>query len=642
MKKVLLVLFILIGTASLAQKPEKGFLDKKSRSEIARYLKSASFREIDSDHDYDLIYQRMDWQIDPAVVYIKGSVTSYFKSTVQDLATIRFDMHDSLSVDSITGGGQLLDYTHLENTLTVQLNRQYNLSETDSFTIFYQGKPNGSGFGSFIQDKHNGIPIIWTLSEPYGAKDWWPCKQSLADKIDSIDVIVKSPEQYRTAGNGVLVSEKVEGGQRVMHWKHRYAIATYLVAVAVTNYVDYFDYLVLENGDSVEILNYVYPEDLESSRQKTPQTTDIMKLYNSLFGVYPFANEKYGHAQFGWGGGMEHQTMSFMGDFSFELIAHELAHQWFGDYITLGSWHDIWLNEGFATYLTGLTYERLLGGVWWRPWKEQVHRSVTSSPGGSVYVVDTTDVSRIFNSRLSYRKGAYLLQMLRWIMGDGIFFQAIKEYVNDPGIANGFASQEELVNHLEAAADTSLAEFFNDWYYGEGFPVYSIKYEQKNDQEVIIILSQETTHPSVDFFEMPVPVRVWNSDSTQYKDFRLNHTYNGQPFEINPGFKVSGIEIDPDLWLISQTGQIMKTPELLLPDVVKVFPNPTYDKIGFSIPPGKFLREVSLYSIDGGLIKQFSYTKANNTLDLSQFPKGSYVLQFDFGGDLVEKKIIKL
>ena len=153
-----------------------------------------------------------------------------------------------------------------------------------------------------------------------------------------------------------------------------------------------------------------------------------------------------------WGGGMEHTTMSFMGSWSRGLIAHELAHQWFGNKITCGSWEDIWLNEGFATYLDGLVYENFDGQDVFSQWRKAVVNSVTSSPSGSTFVTDTTSVSRIFNSRLSYRKGAMILHMLRYKIGDDNFFQGVKNYLADPTLAYSYAKTEDLQRHLEATS----------------------------------------------------------------------------------------------------------------------------------------------------------------------------------------------
>ena len=124
---------------------------------------------------------------------------------------------------------------------------------------------------------HEDTPILSTLSEPYGARDWWPCKQSLIDKIDSIDIVVSSPEQYRTASNGVLISDVVTNGKRTCHWQHRHPIATYLVAIAVTNYATYSETATLDDGTNVNILNYVYPENLADAQAQTSVTKDFIE-----------------------------------------------------------------------------------------------------------------------------------------------------------------------------------------------------------------------------------------------------------------------------------------------------------------------------------------------------------------------------
>jgi aminopeptidase N len=633
------LIFLLLLDGASGQIPDFSFIEKETEIRAQYLSKVLNFDEPESYHTYDLIYQRMEWEVDPAVRAISGKITSYVKSLDDGLNEIVFDLEETLNVDSAWMLNQPLTFSRENNKLILQLPVSFSQGKTDSLFVLYHGEPVNSGFGSFSVGKHQETPVLWTLSEPYGAMEWWPCKQSLADKIDSVDILVTTPELYRTASNGVLVSEKVVDGKRTMHWKHRYPIATYLVAIAVTNYVEYSDFLELHDGRKIEIQNFVYPEQLEYARENTPVTVEVMALFNDLIGEYPFAEEKYGHAQFGWGGGMEHQTMSFMANFGFGLIAHELAHQWFGNYITLASWQHIWLNEGFATYLTGLAYENYKSGLYWHDWRRLTVERIISQPDGSVFVPDTTDVSRIFSGRLSYSKGAYLLHMLRWILGDETFFKALQNYYNDPAVANGFARHEKVVAHFEAAGDTILTEFFNDWYYGEGFPVYSVIYAQNEDLSLRITLSQTTSHSSVGFFEMPVPVRAYNENKTDSVDFRLVHTTNFQEFMVDPGFKVSEIKFDPDYQIVSKVAEIVKSPAIETANGISVFPNPFSASVTISSPASEPIENVRLISSEGRVLSEFSVQ--NNPLQFSGLPEGLYYLEITTSKKTVIRKIVK-
>ena len=635
----LLSICLLAVTEIYSQQPDAFFMDKQAFRESNHSLLKSDFRENQDYSFYDLFYQRMEWNIDPMVRYISGKVTSYFVSQHEELNEVSFNLYDSLIVDSIVQGTQKIPFSRNNNILTLQLNHTLQMQQADSVTIHYRGIPGDLGYGAFIKSDHKGIPIIWTLSEPYGAMEWWPCKQSLTDKIDSTDIWVTSPEAFRTASNGVLVLDTIINGNRTMHWKHRFPIATYLIAIATTNYASYSDSLLLSDGRKIEILNYVYPENLDTAKLQTPVTAEIMQLYNHLIGEYPFAREKYGHAQFSWGGGMEHQTMSFMADFNFELVAHELAHQWFGDYITLASWHDIWLNEGFATYLTGLAYENMMNGIWWHKWKQENTENIMSNPSGSVFADDTTNISRIFDGRLSYSKGAYLLHMLRWILGDTNFFKGLKSYFDDPAIANGFATTRQFTQHMENAGDTTLTEFFSDWYYGQGFPVYSVSYAQNSADTLYIQLSQTTSDSSVGFFEMPVPVRLYNYGKTDSIDFRLIHTENNQEFTVNPGFKISTLIIDPDLWLISQTSEVVQSPHIKTADEFQVFPNPFKNQLTVISPIREKSTRTSIYTSEGKLVKIF--TPNQNIHDVSGLKPGIYILKIETSQNTFERKVIK-
>jgi aminopeptidase N len=635
----ILFLYLLTVKVTFAQAPDPDFAEKLAIRESAGMLKMTSFRESPGYAETDMLYHRLEWTVDPAIQYIRGKVTSYFRVNSATLDKIPFDLLDNLTVDSVQQGTSRLKFAHSGNVLTVSLAATLPRGAIDSVSVFYEGIPDASGFGSFIVSTHgtSNTPVMWTLSEPYGARDWWPCKQSLADKIDSADIFVITPQLYRTAANGILVSEKVSGNKRITHWKHRYPIATYLIAFAVTDYADYSDIMHLSQGRDLPVVNYAYPENLQEAQANTPQTIQVMEVYNRLFGEYPFAREKYGHAQFGWGGGMEHQTITFLYQFDFELIAHELAHSWFGNCITLASWHDIWLNEGFATYATGLSHERLFNRTNWNTWKKDVVNAIVRVPDGSVYVTDTTSVSRVFSSRLSYNKGGYLLHMLRWKLGDDIFFRALQEYFADPAVKYGFATQQQWVKHLESASGISLTEFFKDWYYGEGYPVYSATFENFPGNRVRIQLSQTTSHVSVPFFEMPVPVRIYSAGRKDSVDLRLEHVVNNQVFEYYTPFLVAELSIDPDLWLIRKIGNIEK---LTLPDNgILLMPNPSVGKWFIRTESDEISEKVELYDLSGHLLLQPKPER--NTFYAPGLPSGVYIVKITTNKRMWETKVVK-
>ncbi len=388
------------------------------------------------------------------------------------------------------------------------------------------------------------------------------------------------------------------------------------------------------------MVNYIYPEYLAYAKSKIPATLDLIRFYNSLFGEYPFAKEKYGHAQFGWGGGMEHQTMSFMGSLEFELVAHELAHSWFGNCITLASWQDIWLNEGFATYATGLAYEHFFDGKYWKVWKTNTLNNILWQSNGSVFVSDTSSVSRIFDSRLSYAKGGYLLHMLRWVLGDEVFFRAVRNYFEDPEVKYGFATQADWVGHLEAASGLSLTEFFKDWYYGEGYPVYSGTFENKANNLVQIGLSQTPSHTSVGFFEMPVPVRVYSAAREDSADFRLDHRFNGQIFEVPVNFTVDEMVIDPDLWLIRKVDNITGVDDRPFADhSMKIFPNPSDGTWYLTLPADEIPVKVEIFALTGTLVVELR--PVDNSFSAPWLRPGSYLGRITTNQRVVESILIK-
>lgn len=556
------------------------------------------------------------------------------------MSSIQFELSSGMSADSAFYHGTKFTVSHTGNVISVALGASVAMGTLDSVTVYYHGNPATTGFGSFGNEIHGGAPGMWTLSEPYGASDWWPSKNDLTDKIDSIDVYVVTPVGNHVASNGLLIGETAYGGSSILaHWKHRYPIVSYLIAIASTNYARFSDYY-STGTDSLEVLNYVYPEDSILLRTNARSVLKSIALFEELFGLYPFRAEKYGHAQFGWGGGMEHQTMTFLGKgaFNAEIIAHELAHQWFGDMITCGSWHDIWLNEGFATYCAGLMYENS-NQYYWNKWKFNNRSNICRYPGGSVYCDDTTSVDRIFDGRLSYSKGAFLLHMLRWVIGDENFFEGMKNYANDPALRHGFAHTSDFKQHMEAVSGRDLTEFFADWLYGQGFPTYSATVEPLPAHNASVTIYQSQSDASVNFFEMPVPIQFFGEGKDTVIVF--DHTYSGEVFICNTGFAIDSMKIDPEIWLVSAKNSISFT--LSAAENFMLMPNPASDFIYLQHDPDA-ITSLEISSMDGKSVP-VQYTDDGKYLlkiNIQNLKSGIYLLRIiSMEGIATRKFVVK-
>ncbi len=606
--------------------------------------------ELAPTNDYDITYHRLRWNVDPRIKHIEGSVTTVFKVLGPGFQTIHFDLSDSLHVDSIFYHQNKLSAVQPQaNILTIPLTSAIAANSFDSISVFYSGIPTRTGFGSFNVGTHgdtiNGFDsTMWTLSEPYGSRDWWPGKMTLTDKIDSLDIYVTVPVPYSVATNGLPVDTVINGNSVTHHWKHRYPIANYLVCFASSNYTFLLDTVHTPSG-VLQVWNFWYPEYMPIWLQYKPDDHAMIQLYHGLFGPYPFIKEKYGHAQMLRGGGMEHQTMTFVSDGGFELIAHELAHHWFGDKLTCHSWQDIWLNEGFATYSSALCYQYMdFGGTdYYSIFKKQLFDHVISEPAGSVIVDDTTSVSRIFSARLSYDKGAYLLHMLRWKLGDEDFFNAIRDYLADPGLAYSFCKTDDLKEHFESESGQDLTTFFNQWFYGQGFPTYILNWSEDEDGNVSLLLNQTTSHPSVSFFEMPVMIKFKNA--TQDTTFILDNTINNQFFQTTLNFQADSVLIDPDLWILHGASRIKRMPDVdaggflvLMSNPVKDVLNVWYDNEAMKI------ESLQIYNPLGQLVQQYSVsTDADNVLALNipELASGAYMLKAQTDKGFIVRKFIK-
>jgi aminopeptidase N len=637
-----------------AQAPKTFSINDIQAAEVKHYQALEGFAPTGAGADIDVTYHRFEWVIDPAKRFIKGSVTTYFK-VLKPNNILSFDLDETMKVDSVKYRNNLLTFTHLNKILSITT-PAIAANAFDSVTVYYGGVPPQTGFGSFVQRFRGTAAELWTLSEPYGGRDWWPGKMDLQDKIDSIDVIVTTPPQYRVASNGLLVEEYLKTAQeKVFHWKHRYPIANYLVAVAVTNYEQFSDKIALSRGDSLYVLNYAYPEENLSIQAKARKVLPIIRFYDSIIGDYPFKKEKYGQARFGWGGGQEHQTFTFLVNYSTDLMAHELAHQWFGDKITCGSWLDIWLNESFATYMTG-AYTEKLEPTRWQDWKTTTIADATRTGSGSVFVDDTTSVDRIFSYQLSYQKGAYVLRMLQWKLGTSVFYKAINNYLKDPSVAYGFARTADLKRHLEAESKQDLTEFFNDWFYGQGYPTYKIDwYSSDVSKRYSIKITQAQSNAAVSFFEMPVPLRFKDANGKDTIAVFNNTLSNSksQLFEIDlKSFAtITSVEFDPDLWILSKGNTVNNTPtptqDVDFQYNMKLSPNPVDNELTIAYKNERNESvQIELINALGQVVfneKREAFVGENNmVLSIPTIKSGMYFLRLSSSKGQAVKKFMKM
>lgn len=577
------------------------------------------------DQNIDIIYVKYDYQIDPNVAAIEGNVELFFLSKIESLIEIYLQLSTKLKVDSIKSDAKKLLFTHQnEFDLKISLDQITGLNQIKNVKIYYKGNPPSNGFGSYTNSVHQGQPLLFTFSVPYGSRDWWPCKNGNEDKLDSIEMKITTPSAYRAASNGKLVKEEILlADKKTYIWKHNYPIVPYLVAFAVTNYKAYTDELTFYDGTKMEVLNFVYPESIVPAKLGTKKLLDALYYYDSLLISYPFRKEKYGHAQFSWGGGMEHQTMSFVTNFEFGLLAHELAHQWFGDMVTCASWSDVWLNEGFATYMEGLAQERFNPGNW-QAWKSNKIANVTSSTTGSVYVKDTTNINRIFNGRLTYDKGALILHQLRWLLGDEIFFGSIKNYLNKIGY--GFATTQDLKTEMEVLSGINLDEYFNDYFLGEGYPRFNIKWEARPDNKVALLISQTQSSNKVSFYEMDLPIKF--SGEGQSFISRLSFIKNQSYFEVELPFNCVKVEFDPSKWLISGGNIVTKTQvtsnEEEVVNSVSLHPNPATEFLLVKGQSENF--EYRIYDYSGKKIL-FGQNNGSEPIDIRGLQNGFYTFK---------------
>ena len=506
----------------------------------------------------DIRYYGLNLDLDIATTSMEKAFVVKFVVVDTSLETIELDYSTNnpgvgnVTVNLVILDGDTVTYTHTNDMLSIPLQSTPVLNALMTLEIFAEAGPgsNQDNYG-FNWDYEMGQRAIWTSSQPYNARDWWPSVDYPRDKADSVDIVVTIDDYMTVASNGRLISKIDNGdGTKTWHWHVGHPIATYLVSLSIYEFYVWGDIYVDANNDTlpIEFYTYSHPDNPSPSYMTTNYLLlpEMIGLYESRFGPYPFMDEKYGHAEWGENWGLEHQTLTSMGDPTERRVAHELAHMWYGDMITCHSYHHIWLNEGFARYAEALWWEAHYGSSGYR----EKMASFEYYGGGTIYVEDPENES-IFGLNLSYNKPAWVLHMLRHIVGDEPFFEILQTYADDPQFKYGTATTEDFEMVVEEVSGLDFTNFFQQWIYGESFPQYRV-YREQNGTDLLV----QTTQWGLSF-DLPVDFRIVTTGSVIDTVLRISEHSMTIHLDIPAGEIVTDLIVDPDDWILKSTAYLV-------------------------------------------------------------------------------------
>lgn len=414
-------------------------------------------------------------------------------------------------------------FTHQNDQLTINLNAGILAGKTSRFEIGYKGIPAD---GLVFSKNKFGHRTIFGDNWPNRARNWLPCVDHISDKA-SVDFIVTAPDHYQVVSNGFKVEEtNLSNHFKLTHWKEEVPIPTKVMVIGLADFaVNY-----LGESKGVPVSSWVFPEEKANGFYDYAQAAEILPFF--IKNVGPYAYEKLANVQSKTiYGGMENAGAIFYSQrsingkrtYSEELMAHEIAHQWFGDAVTEADWPHIWLSEGFATEMTNLYLEKKYGKDTLvsrlRKDRDSViafsHRSFTP-------VVDTTEKETLLFllNHNSYEKGGWVLHMLRRKLGDVVFWKAIRLYYAT--YRNKNASTADLQRVFEKVSGSKLEDFFRQWLYTAENPRLAVAWHYSGlNKSLQLTVTQLQTER---LFSMPLEVGIRNvSGTTQFKTLQLTN-----------------------------------------------------------------------------------------------------------------------
>jgi aminopeptidase N len=521
------------------------------------------------DRGLDVLSYDISFDVDPAIRFLSGTTVIRVAGFAPRTTSLALDLDDAFTVSSVERDGQGVAAAHSGGKLVIPLEPPLGPTDRATLSVSYRGIPPAASALDFWQ--HDGGWAATSVAEPFLARTFWPSVDDPKDKaVATVHATV--PAGYVAASSGAVSVADAGGGRSTYTWKLPQPISTYLVSLNVANYVTVEDVYKAMDGRIMPIRSYLLPEYAAGNVARLSEIKNHIATQASMFGEYPFLDTKYGLVASSFPGGMEHPTLTSIGSSILAntsrdittLLVHELTHDWWGDRVTMRTWDDIWLNEGFATYGEVLYLEKARG---FAPGSTLATSYDDGLYGGRLAPAVVADPADPFRSTGAvYYKGARALHMLRRLVGDATFFPALRAYGD--AHAWGTASRGDLRDGFERASGLDLKQFFDQWVETPFRPILRATYRTSADASTVTLTVVQTqghtvVHPVAGpndkpCYVFPLPVRITYLDGTTF-DVTLN--LDGVTTTVavpNPSRKfVAGIALDPEkdlLRIVESTG----------------------------------------------------------------------------------------
>jgi len=609
-------------------------------------------RDADSTHSFDALHLNIDLHPNIEDLTFTAEVTMSAAIMEDSLESIILD-NFVLSMDSVFVNDDVAEYRSTATTLTITLPEGLSIGDTMIVNIAYHGliRPNneiGTIMYSEVRDN------LYTFGEPYRTRGWVICYDKPFDKVTST-MIVTLPNEYKVLSNGSLTSiEDAGDGMNRTTWTNEYPISTYLLSVCAAQYTILELEPAGENDTPLEM--WALPGDSAAVMESMGHTGEMLEYFENLFGPYPFG--KYSVAEATLNLNEEHQTCTTMqeavsvGGNRFEwIIAHELAHQWWGDMVGPFTFDDIWLNEGLTTYCDLMWMGRNDDETFYAWMNRAAERYFGEDRDRRRYAIYDPPSGFIFGSAI-YNKGAWVMHMLRYVMGDEDFFTGWRAYGD--AYAYGSATTSELQAAMEEASELDLTDFFEQWVYRGGYPVYSVTnfdVIEAEDGTFAVEFDIEQQQTRAPLYTLALQFVFYNQESDTTIQFEMAPEANQHLMVEGLTFEPDEYGFDPNNWVlcnfVDNTAVGENAPSIPAKfSLSPAYPNPFNSTavIEYNIP---FQTEINLavYNQLGQKVQVLAHgsqSAGSQTAVLhgADIPTGLYFIRLEGFGETLMQKIV--